>query len=457
MSQCPICGIDQDSLPPAADPLPAETTDNEPAALPGEPAPTPRRFQHDDLAFLSDFQPDFPVSDEFTQPPRFSPASPLPPELDVWSIPGDQRKPYSSLARLEPDFSPAQSQADELWPDPSLVSEPDDPANLTIEASPPAADLLPAETTDERSAALPCVQEPRPLQRENQAFLPDFQINTHGSDEFAPPSRFSSSSPLPSARGRRKAPGGRWRTRIVFIILAVILLLAGSGGYIAFSKHLSDLNSLPTMLNPRSTPGPINAPATATATARAANFNPYMPGGTLAFSDTLNAANSHWDQNANCAFKDGSYHITATTIQSCALNARMVLTNFVLEVKVTLLRGNVGGLFFRENKVHNKSNAYLLDFDSKGNYQLWNYSVSHAAKLIDYGALDHWNAGYNQTNTVALVAQGSSMRLYVNRRMARHFTDHTYTRGGLSFISSEYSSHKGTSEATYSDLRIWQF
>jgi hypothetical protein len=326
--------------------------------------------------------------------------------------------------------------------------------HLAGEALPYRPASLPVETTSKRHLDIP-MPTFRPLLPDNQAFLPMFSPDFHVADEFAP-LRFSSASPLPPTRGKRNAPAGRWRARTILIILAVLLLLAGSGGYIAFSKYWSGLNSPPPALNTRSIPRTINAPATATATARAAATNPYVPGETLIFADTLQAANSHWDQNANCAFKDGGYHVTTTTIQSCSLNRNIPLTNFVLEVKVTLLRGNVGGLFFRENKVHNRSNAYLLDFDSKGNYQLWNYSVSHAAKLIDYGTLSHFNPGYTKTNTIALVAQGSNIRLYVNRQMVKHFTDHTYTHGGLSFISSEYSSHKGTAEASYSDLRLWR-
>lgn len=446
MAQCPICGASQDVLPPLADAFPAEITAEQ------HPVPSPRRFLHEDLAF----PPVAHVAGEFVQPPRFAPASPLPLEFDEWNTPNDQRKPRPRSVPPELRFSPTPPPPVELCPDPEpdLASAADDMDHLAGIALPHLAASLPAETSSEQHPDAP-TPTPRRFLHDNQAFLPMFSPGAHVSDEFAR-LRFSCASPLPPTQSKRNAPAGRWRARNIFIILAVLLLLAGSGGYIAFSKYWSGLNSPPVMLNTRSIPRTINAPATATATARAATTNPYVSGGTLIFADTLQAANSHWDQNANCAFKGGGYHVMTTTIQSCSLNGNIPLTNFVLEVRVTLLRGNVGGLFFRENKVHNRSNAYLLDFDSKGNYQLWNYNVSHAAKLIDYGTLSHLNAGYNKTNTIALVAQGSNIRLYVNRQMVKHFIDHTYTHGGLSFISSEYSSHKGTTEASYSDLRLWR-
>jgi hypothetical protein len=282
----------------------------------------------------------------------------------------------------------------------------------------------------------------------------DRQLGWNAPGESAHPPYFPPASPLAPEPGEWNAPRGRRRAGIVFIALAVLLILAGGGGYIVFSDHLSDLNSSPTMIKTTSVNSDIDAQATATV--KAANINPYVSSGTLVFSDTLKAANSNWAANAGCAFKGNSYHVTATTIQSCALNANVTLTNFALEVKVTLLQGDVGGFFFRENKPYNRSNAYLLDFDSKGNYQLWNYSASSDAELIDYGVSSSLNTGYNQTNIIGLVVQGSSITLYANGQMVKHFIDRTYSSGGLSLISSEYFSHTGASEAAYSDLRLWQ-
>jgi hypothetical protein len=454
-----------------------------------------------DEEFLSDCQLSGIAPGQFTQPLRFPPASPFPPGPGEWNALTPPERPQHWSAQQKPCFLPAPPLSPEPCHGPDPVDLPDNPAFLSTEAPPPLAPepchgpdpvalpdnpaflsidappLLPAEPchgpdpvdlpdnpaflsidapprcadtrqsetsdssdTDPQGALTPT---PRRFPQVNEEFLSDCQPGGNASGQFTQSLRFPPTSPLPPKPSKRNTSGGRRRASIVFIILVVLLILAGGSGSIIFLDHLLDLNSSQTILKTSS----INS---------AANTNPYVSRGTLVFSDTLKAANSNWDQNAGCAFKGGSYHVTATTIQSCTLNANVTLTNFVLEVKVTLLQGNVGGFFFRENKLYKRSNAYLLDFDGKGNYQLWNYSTSRAAKLIDYGFSSYLSTGYNKTNIIALVVQGSSITLHVNGHMIKRFIDGTYSSGGLSLISSEYAPHTGVSEAAYSDLRLWQ-
>jgi hypothetical protein len=114
------------------------------------------------------------------------------------------------------------------------------PNHLAGKALPHPAVSLPVETTSKQRLDIP-MPTFRPFLPDNQAFLPMFSPDFHAADEFAP-LRCASASPLPPTRGKRNAPAGRWRTRIILTILAVLLLLAGSGGYIAFSKYWSGLN-----------------------------------------------------------------------------------------------------------------------------------------------------------------------------------------------------------------------
>ncbi|HEX7737096.1 MAG TPA: hypothetical protein VF458_19785 [Ktedonobacteraceae bacterium] len=391
--------------------------------------------------------------------PRFPPASPHPTAPDAPHTLNPH--PASQLSALSPRPPLLTAQPLPASPDvPALASTalPSSPlpsTALSNDAPLSWADTRQSETSEYSDVlqSIPALT-PRFSQQKDEEFSPDCQGDCNAPDKFAQPPRFFSASPLPSEPGRRNALKGQWRAGIVLIIATFCLIFASLGGYIVLSGHLPGRNISQTVTKTTSINRTINVRATATA--KAATTNPYVSGGTLIFSDTLKAANSNWDQNTDCTFKGSSYHVTAITIQSCTLNANVTLTNFVLEVKATLLQGNIGGFFFRENKIHNRSNAYLLDFDNKGGYQLWNYSASKDAALIDYGTSNNLNTGYNQANIIALVVQGSSMILYVNGHAVKHFTDHIYNSGGLSLVASEYSPHTGVSEVAYSDLRLWQ-
>lgn len=479
LQHCPACDLSGDALLQDGDQSSFATSSSlhvtSPLSL--APVPHPRRFQTEGeeplalcLAHHEDIQPPrfplaspLPLAPDLGNPshsegascaPRFSPAPPLPREswldpncsLPPATHPSDEALPQKAdEPLLEVDECTDTTSA--LSPAPSSTTHPSDEALLQEEDKP----LLEVDENADATSALAPAFSPRCFQPEDEGPL----VSGPHLHQVAEQNIFLPSLPFASPLPLEPEPGNthrsRWRAGMVFAILAVLLILTSSTGYIVISRHLSNLNSSQTMFKTT-----LDSAMRATGTAQAMNFNPYISGGRLIFSDTLKTANSNWDQNPGCMFKDRSYHVSTKTIQSCTLNTNVSLTNFVLEVKVTLLQGNLGGFFFRENKIHNRSNAYLLDFDSKGNYQLWNYSVSSAAKLIDYGSSGNLNTGYNQANVIALVVQKSNITLYANGQMVKRFTDGTYSRGGLSFISSEYAPHTGVSEAAYSNLRLWQ-
>lgn len=412
-----------------------------------------------------------------TQAPRFPPASPLPLEPDEWNECNDRNICLCWYTQQKPLPLPEAISVQEQENNLDLIYEPEKPGGQLIEAQSPAQEQCSTSNHYDAPLPLPPAQKQRVMSNHYDTTLADAIAPTPRririKEEISPPrpsdplaSAIESyqlsknipirpvKAPQPSPQlapdpGRQNAPAPQRhhkRTAIVCAILAFLLVLA-SAGYFVFSHLSLDIRGK------SGTDRSLDARANAT---RAAQTNPYIPGSTLIFSDMLKAANSNWERNAGCAFKGSGYHVASTTIQSCMLNTNITPTDFVLEVKATLLHGDVGGLLFRQNRLYNRSNGYLLDFDSKGNYQLWNYSISSAAKLIGYGVSRHFNTGYNQPNIIALIAQGSDITLYINRQIVRHFADSTYSTGGISLVSANYVHHKGSSEASYSDLRLWQ-
>src|SRR5258708_6328079 len=154
------------------------------------------------------------------------------------------------------------------WNGPDLAYLPDNPAILSIEAMLSRPDNRQSETSEYDDAALQetIAPTPRRIQQEDDELLTtpsgaqDRQPGWNDPGESAQPPRFPPTSPVPPEPGEWNAPRGRRRPDIVFIVLAVLWILAGSGGYIVFSNHLSGTTSINSAIDVQST-----------ATAKAAN------------------------------------------------------------------------------------------------------------------------------------------------------------------------------------------
>ncbi|HEU5375164.1 MAG TPA: hypothetical protein VFV38_06985 [Ktedonobacteraceae bacterium] len=444
MQRCSTCDFSIEAMLSHSDKK-HETSGYDDAAPQGTPVPTLRYTPREDDNLLPIHQSNWYTPGKSGQFPRFLPGSPLPLEPGMW---------HSSHCQAIQPYEPVQQ---ELHPAQALTGE---PPNSPAPADPPENPVPdgPSSTqseTDKDDGAAPQEAPAAPSRRvENAEALPASPgTQAHPPARIArstpgtsiQPPRFSPHSPPPPTASERNTPGGRRRAGAVFIVLATLLTIASSS-YFIFSSYAPRTNR---------SPGAIGD-AHATASANDAHANLYNTSGTLVFFDPLQAANADWDQNASCAFKGGGYHVTSTTIQACTLNKKVALTNFLLEVKVTLLHGDVGGFLLREDNPSHKGNAYLLDFDSQGHYQLWNYGVSGAAEIMGYGLTSALSAGYNQPNVIALAVQGPDMTLYINGQTVKSFTDTTRTIGEVSLVSSEYAHQVGTSEAAYNDLRLWK-
>lgn len=434
MQRCSTCDFSIEAMLSHSDKK-HETSGYDDAALQGTPAPTLRYTPREDDKMLPIHQSNWRTPGKSSQLPRFLPGSPLPLEPGIW---------HSSRPQDIQSYGPVQAQTSELPNSPAPTNSPENPVPDSPSSTPSETDKYDG-TVPQEAPAVPskCVEndEALPIPPEAQA---------HPSARSAPgtpiqPPRFSPHSPPSPTAGERNTPGGRRRAGTVFIVLATLLTIASSS-YFIFSSYAPRTNR-----SPRAT---RDVHATINANDAYANF--YSTSGTMVFFDPLQAANADWDQSASCAFKGGSYHVTSTTIQACTLNKKVALANFLLEVKVTLLHGDVGGFLLREGNPSHKGNAYLLDFDSMGHYQLWNYGVSGAAEIMGYGLTSALSTGYNQPNVIALAVQGPDMTLYINGQMVKSFTDTTHTIGELSLVSSEYAHQVGTSEAAYNDLRLWK-
>jgi len=208
-----------------------------------------------------------------------------------------------------------------------------------------------------------------------------------------------------------------------------------------------------------------NATATAiaatTATFIAQNPDPYFPKGKLAFYDELsNNSNGYsWDENTTssgaCEFSGGSYHVIesqATYFHPCFAQ-QTNFSNFAFQLQMTIIKGDCGGIFFRANSSAGK--YYLFEICQCGNYRVTLYTNNSAdTKDLANSSDPAINTGLNQSNQIAVVANGSVMDLYVNTNWINRINDSTYSSGQIGIFADDYNN---ATEAAFSNAEVWTF
>ena len=193
-------------------------------------------------------------------------------------------------------------------------------------------------------------------------------------------------------------------------------------------------------------------------------MNPYPPNaGRLILDDLLHdqSNNVNWqegtnDQQASCVFKEGGY--VAFQPHSGYFHACMAqkvdYTNFAYEVLMTIQQGEFGGIIFRAEDsidVH----YYLFRVGTDGSYWLYRFvdrAIEHAT-LLDHGSAQNFNRGLGKTNSLAVVTQGSSLTLYINRQEVSALQDAGYTHGQIGVLAG--SLDQGPSQALFRNVKVW--
>ncbi len=83
------------------------------------------------------------------------------------------------------------------------------------------------------------------------------------------------------------------------------------------------------------------------------------------------------------------------------------------------------------------------------------YVSSPTSSLIPSHSNSAINAGLNQSNLVAVVAQGSTLNLYINQQKIDSISDTTYSHGEIAVVADGFPSNHPT-EVMYSNARVWK-
>jgi serine/threonine protein kinase len=250
------------------------------------------------------------------------------------------------------------------------------------------------------------------------------------------------------------------RRTILLIGLALLVIASGIGLFAVI--HANQLATFNATAQSSTDAAASTAPHTKTATptptppAGATNNDPYPPGTWhLALYDPLSQP-SYWNNGSNpsfggsCQFSNGAYHISQSKQGNffCAAPTN-TFSNLTVEVKMTIIMGDCGGIFLRGN-----GPAYFFGVYQNGQYgfYLYGFPTSSSIQTLVAGSSAAIHTGPNQSNVIAVVANGSNFDLYVNYQKINSASDNSVSSGEINFSAEDGSN---PTEVAYSDARVW--
>ncbi|GER87895.1 hypothetical protein KDW_20570 [Dictyobacter vulcani] len=238
-------------------------------------------------------------------------------------------------------------------------------------------------------------------------------------------------------------------TRNIIIVAFVILLIIGS--IFAISMFNGSHETALERQNARATRIASHALATAqakqsiqatqTAQAKIDMTNTYLPNGTskLVLDDPLTNNRNNWQEGVDptgvtggkCTITDKGYQVDGSNLAPtpCFL-PQHPHSNFTYQVNMNIT--NIGqrfsgaGIIFRANS--DTKQYYFFEIFGSGNYSLQKCYTIGCINYIDgykngKQALTTFKQGNNVTNVLAVVAQGTSISLYLNKQKVSTVTD----------------------------------
>jgi uncharacterized Zn finger protein (UPF0148 family) len=209
--------------------------------------------------------------------------------------------------------------------------------------------------------------------------------------------------------------------------------------------------------------GPSADDIAATATA---NPDPYTSKGQLVLNNLLddnsraawmNYTSDFRPINQGCAFQDGSYDIRKETQQTPGIRACLAnetnFTNFAYQVEMQCLQGQSGGLVFRASELQR---FYYFYINTDGSYMLWlNAGAGAPGRLLMRGTSPSIRQSDHRLNILAVVADGTMLRLYANYQLLTTVRDATYSSGKIG--TAVGAPDRLLTECLFNAAKVWSW
>lgn len=269
------------------------------------------------------------------------------------------------------------------------------------------------------------------------------------------------SPPFMPAGPQGQPPSRRSPAGLVVLLIALAILLIIGGGALFYYTAVYQPNRMHEQATATAgvqLTGTAQAQAKINATATAAAENPYTHNGTLALTDPLsdNSKGYKWSEApGNCRFTGGAYHAIAPDahFSDYCLADATDFSNFAFEVQMQIIQGDDGGILFRTENT-NPNQYYVFYIGQDGSYFL-NMANGSNYPILSSGTSATINQGLNKTNLIAVVAQGSTITLYMNHHQLAAVTDGNFSHGQIGFLASPQGNGGHPTEVVFSNARVW--
>ncbi len=270
---------------------------------------------------------------------------------------------------------------------------------------------------------------------------------------------------------RRRANMLTFTIIAIGLLLFIVLPIGAISYYASIAPHKATPTATPvptstvqpTQPAPTATPQTANTPhATVPAGAKAqgtatAILAAATSGTPLATYSLTSNTGGLWTEDAiHCIFAGGGYHVRVLQtnfLQSCPLT-KSVQDNATLQVDVTLLSGNTAGIVLRMNsdqfydfEITDQGQCFFRRHDpGDGNTYASILAPTKSSAIAPVG----------QKNTLTIIANGNTFRLYVNGvAIGGLLQDSNYSVGGLALVAGTLPSTT-YGEASFSNLKIYK-
>ena len=284
-----------------------------------------------------------------------------------------------------------------------------------------------------------------------------------------------------------RTPRRPWIQVILVCLVLIVTVGLGLFGLVGAKAHISPLPAMRTPVRqtlistPAATPLPGTPTLTATPTPAADVVPPFQPTPiptpirvpsptpvvstptptTVTFPPSasptiedalLSNADNRWPGSGPCQFTSQGYQITSTNYYYQCNDRLDNFANGALQVNVQISSGSSGGILFRDNTSTNS--GYLFGVDSLSNYEVLRADNGSPSTIREV-TTQHSSL---QNPSIGVMANGSSIQVYINDTEVFQFTDSTYASGGIAlFVDGDYSPHVPNTQAVFTDLKIWNF
>lgn len=397
-------------------------------------------------------------------PPNYNPYGPNPSNPNYPAPPGTAYGGSQPPSGPNPGYNPYPPSNPPSGPDPNTPNSSYGPYSNPYAPPPPSTGPNPYGNPP---TPMPPSTGPNPY---GDPYAPTVMSQSQQSSPAYPsynPQPLMDTTPPPMAPGMQPQRRGRGGV-IIAVVIALVVIIGGSiFGVVAYNNNQATIhaNATATALanaHAQATSTAVTqANISATATSIASNY-PFS--NNLVLSDPLvdNSKGVNWDnkQSIGCFFSGSAYHVTENKsgfYNTCAaLNTNY--SDFTFESEMVIKQGGngaAGGFIFRADE--NGSKYYRLSIDNTGSYFILvivdTTGTGGNARILKQGTASSFTTGFDQTNTLGIVARGSQYSFYVNGQPVTSFTDGTYSHGQIGF-DVDYGT--SATDVAFTNAKVWK-